>query len=35
MGKIIKVKYFPVGNLNKPAHTSFEGEFLGERPEGM
>jgi DNA ligase-1 len=35
LGKIVKVKYFPVGNLNKPAHTSFEGEFLGERPEGM
>lgn len=31
LGKIIKVKYFPVGNLNKPAHTV----FLDFRPEGM
>ena len=31
LGKTIKVKYFPVGNLNKPAHTV----FLEFRPEGM
>lgn len=30
-GQICKVKYFPVGNLNKPAHTV----WLGLRPDGV